>query len=183
MDLQLSCRSFVKGDWVVYCKTKFTPHPGRRAREIRAAANGDNYCYSVDKFWVVANVFPDGKLLLQTRRGKKHVVDANDMKLGVQLYGIACAIVPASNGFSSRMTSSDSMRAWTASRLFRPVARRSAARKRKPRGGGTAGLEHFSKLRSGRVCHCWLVQQCSTRHGWTSHPWHPIYRSETRSRS
>jgi hypothetical protein len=81
MDLQLSRRSFSKGDWVVYCKTKFTPHPGRRAREIRAAANGDNYCYSVDKFWVVADVLPDGKLLLQTRRGKKHVVGANDVKL------------------------------------------------------------------------------------------------------
>jgi hypothetical protein len=74
-------QTYAKGDWVVYCKTKCTRLPGRRARDIRAAANGDNYSYSVDKFWIVADVFPDGKLLLQTRRGKKHIVDVYDMKL------------------------------------------------------------------------------------------------------
>ena len=74
-------RQFMKGDWVIYCKTKYTRHPGQRAKDIAAAANGDGYYYLVDKFWVVSNVLADGKLLLRTRRGKQHRIDANDSKL------------------------------------------------------------------------------------------------------
>lgn len=81
MELSVSRRSFAKGDWVVYCKTKYTTHPGRRAKNIEAAESGDSYSYSIDKFWIVANVLADGKLLLQTRRGKQHLIDADDPNL------------------------------------------------------------------------------------------------------
>jgi hypothetical protein len=81
MELSVSRRAFVKGDWVIYCKTKYTTHPGQRAKDVRADANGDGYYYSVDKHWLVANVLADGKLLLQTRRGKQHVIKADDPNL------------------------------------------------------------------------------------------------------
>ena len=77
----MSRRSFVKGAWVVYCKTKYATYPSRRAKNVVAVERGDGYNYSVDKFWVVANVLADGKLLLQTRRGKQHVIDRNDPNL------------------------------------------------------------------------------------------------------
>jgi hypothetical protein len=81
MEENVSRRSFAKGDWVVFRKRKSTTHPGPRAQDIRAAAHGDTYYYSVEKFWIVADVLADGKLLLQTRRGKQHVIDANDPQL------------------------------------------------------------------------------------------------------
>ena len=71
----MSRRAFEKGDRVVFRKAKFTPHPGQRAQKIRPTANGDDYCYVVEKFWIVANV------MLPTRRGKTHVIDAQDPNL------------------------------------------------------------------------------------------------------
>ena len=35
----------------------------------------------VDKFWIVGQVLENGRLLLKTRRGKKHVVDHGDPNL------------------------------------------------------------------------------------------------------
>lgn len=74
-------RVFKQGDRVIYCKSKCTTHPGRRARDVFAAANGDTYVYSVEKCWVVVDVRIDGTLLLQTRRGKTHLIEPNDPKL------------------------------------------------------------------------------------------------------
>jgi hypothetical protein len=74
---------FEKGDWVVYCKAKCTTHPGPRARDIHAAANGDSYFYSVEKCWLVERVLADGNLLLRTRRGKNHVIARDDPKLRI----------------------------------------------------------------------------------------------------
>jgi len=74
-------RQFSPGDWVVFRRLKHTTHPGHRAQFVHASPNGDEYNYVVDKFWVVAAVEPDGRLLLQTRRGKTHVVDADDPNL------------------------------------------------------------------------------------------------------
>ncbi|MCA9057064.1 MAG: hypothetical protein KDA85_01135 [Planctomycetaceae bacterium] len=73
-----SKHDFQIGDWVVYRKTKFSNHPGPRAHNLYAARNGDQYTYTVDKFWVVAAINEDGMLLLQTRRGKQHTVRPND---------------------------------------------------------------------------------------------------------
>jgi hypothetical protein len=69
------------GDWVIYRKTKFSTHPGPRAQNVLPAVNGDEYAYTVDKFWIVAEVRNDGSLLLKTRRGKEHVVPPGQLNL------------------------------------------------------------------------------------------------------
>ncbi|MCA9101407.1 MAG: hypothetical protein KDA63_09670, partial [Planctomycetales bacterium] len=43
--------------------------------------HGDDYSYYVEKFWVVLDVLADGRLLLQTPRGKQHLVEAADPNL------------------------------------------------------------------------------------------------------
>ncbi|MFG0334589.1 MAG: hypothetical protein ACF8TS_14630 [Maioricimonas sp. JB049] len=70
--------AFKPGDWVVYRKTKFTPLPGPRAQDVRPTEGGDDYVYSVDKFWTVADVLEDGQLVLRTRRGKTHTISPDD---------------------------------------------------------------------------------------------------------
>ena len=66
------------GDWVVYAMPKASEHPGSRAREVTPTPHGDDYNYVVDKFWTVAEVRSDGKILARTRRGKEHVLDSHD---------------------------------------------------------------------------------------------------------
>lgn len=74
-------RQIKAGDAVVYRKLKRTTHPGPRAQGIRAEPKGDYYTYFVDKFWVVREVLAGGKLLVETRRGKRHVIDPGDPNL------------------------------------------------------------------------------------------------------
>ncbi len=65
---------FQRGDWVVYRKTKYSTQPGPRAQNVSPAPHGEKYAYTVDKYWVVADVLGDGQLVLHTRRGKEHTV-------------------------------------------------------------------------------------------------------------
>jgi len=74
-------RQFREGDRVIYQMTKTSVHPGPRARNIRPAQLGDTYRYIVDKCWIVEQVQPDGQLILRTRRGKIHTVDADAPQL------------------------------------------------------------------------------------------------------
>ena len=74
-------KQFRQGDLVVYRKSKSSLHPGPRARDVRPAANGDNYSYIVDKFWVVEKALEDGTLLLKTRGDKTHEISTNDPNL------------------------------------------------------------------------------------------------------
>jgi hypothetical protein len=74
-------RHYRTGDWVVYGERRFTTCPSRQAHDIDASENGDFYSYTIDKHWVVAEVRTDGKLLLRTKRGTSHVIDASDLKL------------------------------------------------------------------------------------------------------
>ena len=69
------------GDWVVYRKPKFGIVPGPRAKAVAPAPQGEGYTYIVEKFWVVTDILPDGRLRLRTRRGKEHVVRSNDANL------------------------------------------------------------------------------------------------------
>ena len=69
---------FRVGDRVVYRVTKNTAHPTPRARWISPSARGEFYSYAVDKHWVVRETRPDGTLVLETRRGKIHVISASD---------------------------------------------------------------------------------------------------------
>lgn len=74
-------RQFHVGDWVVYRKTKFSPTPGPRAENITPSPAGEEYSYQVDKYWVVVELLPDGRLVLMTRRGKRHEVAPDDPNL------------------------------------------------------------------------------------------------------
>ncbi|MEX0716209.1 MAG: hypothetical protein WD066_06475 [Planctomycetaceae bacterium] len=73
--------AYKPGDPVVYRKSKFSNHPGPRAKSIDPAPRGETYSYVVDKFWTVAGVTEDERLLLRTRRGKEHVVNPGDPNL------------------------------------------------------------------------------------------------------
>ena len=77
----MAIRSAKVGDKVVFSKDKHSPSPGPRARDIAAAPKGDDYSYIVAKYWVVAEVNPDGTLLLRTRRGKEHRIAKSDPRL------------------------------------------------------------------------------------------------------
>ncbi len=68
-------------DLVVYSKQKHSVSPGPRAREVEAAARGETYSYTVDKFWIIEQQLVDGQLLLITRTGKQHTIDKNDPNL------------------------------------------------------------------------------------------------------
>ena len=74
-------RPFNPGDWIVYRKTKHSSHPGPRATNVTPAKSGDLYGYTVDKFWIVRRVNPDGQVVLETRTGKQHTVPADDPAL------------------------------------------------------------------------------------------------------
>lgn len=69
------------GDHIIYVKTKQSVHPGPRAKSVEPSAKGDDYSYVVDKFWTVAEIRDDNKVLLLTRRGKTHLVDADSPHL------------------------------------------------------------------------------------------------------
>ena len=69
------------GDVVVYRKSKHSTHPGERAKNIHPASAGDNYQYTVDKFWIVGEIQSDGRLLLKTRQGKTHLIEPDDPNL------------------------------------------------------------------------------------------------------
>ena len=69
------------GDWAIYRKPKRSTAPGPRAQDVMPATRGEFYSYTVDKYWIVKEVLTDGRLLLQTRRGKQHEVDADDPSL------------------------------------------------------------------------------------------------------
>lgn len=73
--------SYRIGDHVVYCKSKVSTHPGPRAREVYAAEHGEHYNYLVEKYWTVADIRPDGTLVLATRRGKRHECPSDDPNL------------------------------------------------------------------------------------------------------
>ncbi len=74
-------KEFKPNDWVVYRKQKFSASPGPRAKNVSAPKHGDTYSYVVDKYWVIKQRLDDNSLLLVTRTGKEHVVDADDPRL------------------------------------------------------------------------------------------------------
>ena len=77
----MGIRNAVVGDRVVYSKDKVSVAPGPRATEVSPAPKGDEYSYLVDKYWVVKEVRDDGSLCLLTRRGKEHIIPADDVRL------------------------------------------------------------------------------------------------------
>jgi len=69
------------GDPIVYRKQKVSSHPGKRAYQIDAAKNGDNYSYLVDKYWTVSGVLANGLIVALTRTNKRHYLRRDDPNL------------------------------------------------------------------------------------------------------
>lgn len=69
---------FKVGDRVIYAKTKTSVRPAPGAGDIRPAASGEAYAYTVLKYWVVSALPDAGTLEIRTRRGKKHLIAADD---------------------------------------------------------------------------------------------------------
>jgi hypothetical protein len=69
------------GDFLIYRKSKASPRPGPRARNVQASEKGDDYYYEVDKFWTVSDVLDDGRLVAVTRTGKRVYLTPEDERL------------------------------------------------------------------------------------------------------
>jgi len=69
------------GDFLIYRKSKASPRPGPRARNVEASEHGDDYYYEVDKFWTLADVLQDGRLVALTRTGKRVYLRQEDERL------------------------------------------------------------------------------------------------------
>ena len=69
------------GDYVIYRKSKASTRPGPRARNVEAAEKGDDYYYDVDKYWTLADVLSDGRLVAVTRTGKRVYLAPEDERL------------------------------------------------------------------------------------------------------
>lgn len=68
------------GDQVVYRKSKRSTAPGPRAKNIQPASHGEDYGYSVDKYWRVAQI-KDNAVIVVTRKGKVHELSTDDRSL------------------------------------------------------------------------------------------------------
>jgi hypothetical protein len=74
-------RHFKPGQAVIYKKPKRSTHPGMHAKEIYPAPHGEDYSYYVEKYWTVVAVSSGGTVVVFTRRGKVHALDAQDPAL------------------------------------------------------------------------------------------------------
>lgn len=75
-------KSLRPGACVIFSVTRHSTHPDPRASDVHPDPHGEGYTYAVDKFWVVTDEH-DGRIAVKTRRGKVHVIDANDPRLQV----------------------------------------------------------------------------------------------------
>ena len=77
----ITSRNFKAGEPVVFQVCKRSVNPGPRAKGVTPEPRGEGYVYHVDKYWVVDRVESDGRVVLRTRRGKIHVVHADNPQL------------------------------------------------------------------------------------------------------
>jgi len=69
---------FKPGDLLIYKKQKQSEAPGPRAHSLAPAVQSGKFRYVVDKYWIVVDAHNDGTLEVQTRRGKRHRLHADD---------------------------------------------------------------------------------------------------------
>ena len=69
------------GDPIVYTKYKASTQPGVRARDSYPSQRGDYYYYLVNKFWTVADILEDGRIVARTRTDKVHYLNPDDPNL------------------------------------------------------------------------------------------------------
>ena len=62
-------------------KTRHSTHLGRHAQAVQASRTGDYYTYCVEEFWIVQDVFANGRLILETPGSKTHEVERSDPNL------------------------------------------------------------------------------------------------------
>ena len=74
-------KRFRRGGRVIFRKSKHSTVPGPRAKDIHPSPHGEDYAYYVEKFWTVAETRPGGEIVVQTRRGKRHVLRPDDPAL------------------------------------------------------------------------------------------------------
>lgn len=72
--------SFCKGDHVVYHADKTSARPGRRAEDIYPSEHGEDYSYTVDKYWTVMALEGD-EVVVRTRTGKTRRINVDDRRL------------------------------------------------------------------------------------------------------
>ncbi|MCH1497349.1 MAG: hypothetical protein L7U72_19155 [Rubripirellula sp.] len=48
---------------------------------MNASSKGETYNYTVDKYWVVDQLLPEGQILLRTSTGKTNILAADDFNL------------------------------------------------------------------------------------------------------
>jgi hypothetical protein len=72
---------FKPGDRIIYRLSKHSSHPTPRAVEIWPEPKGEFYSYDVLKYWVVAKVQSDGRIVAVTRRGKSRTIHGDDPAL------------------------------------------------------------------------------------------------------
>ena len=66
------------GDRIVYIEPKCGECPGPRAEHIHPAAHGDDYGYTVAKYWIVSDIVDEHTIVAKTRTGKTHRVSVED---------------------------------------------------------------------------------------------------------
>lgn len=76
--MNMSKTQLQTGDLVIYRQRKHGRQPALHARNVVPSPNGDDYSFTVKKYWVVSEVRPDGTLVTTSNTGKQRVVDQDD---------------------------------------------------------------------------------------------------------
>jgi hypothetical protein len=71
---------FVPGQSVIYYKDKKSTSPSANAKEVRPQRSGEDYTYTIKKYWVVSDI-EEHDIVVMTRRGKKNRIPRNDPRL------------------------------------------------------------------------------------------------------
>lgn len=74
-------KRFQTGDLVVYRKDKVSTRPGPRAEEVMPSRHGEEYSYTVPKFWKICETPDPEHVVVVTRTGKRHCLNASDPHL------------------------------------------------------------------------------------------------------
>ena len=69
------------GDFIIVRKWKASTHPSPRAKEVFPTQYGDTYHYGIDKYWKVVEIVDDRTVVIETRRGKRHVIQTDQVPL------------------------------------------------------------------------------------------------------
>ena len=69
------------GDFIIVRKWKASTHPSPRAKDVFPTQYGDTYRYGIDKYWKVVEIVNDHTVVIETRRGKRHLIETDHVHL------------------------------------------------------------------------------------------------------